>query len=532
MAFLDFGLSEGLAYSYNANADMDAAKDQYLLKRQAQIDQENKAKLMGDMFQFGKAYDKYNEGRLNGFVQQRMTDIGKFVDENPDFQSNVGKWVNFKNMTRELLDNPIVSESMRIKSQTDFLNKYIADTPGAENLPDVIRMKEGLNNYLESGSTDRDPMNRKEFMFNNPDDLIDWNKSIADAFKNSEMHGLSKGAHGSSTIYSTDADLDGAVMRTKSSPDFYLIQKNFNSRPPAEQKYKTIEEWIRFKGQSFAPTIKYDKGWEPNMPGGRGSGFGQNDAGAYDTWDKLHQAAAAFSQQHGTKARFAFAPEATQTVFGTKDTNGNTQYNFTPEARVVSRNGDVFTDRTVILNGAYPAIPSGYIRTEVQKDKSGNPVTTKHFQGYTMEVPLTDAYKMFNEGNSDGMFNEKAPFEFDTGDLSIDQIEIRDKYKQFAEVVDHNGKPFVKFNVEQPYNPYTIGFSEAYNKIYNPSANKEIIGTSPEKYPGVDVDKAQRTVVAARQLISGKGPDESVQWFDGTTVKVKQVQDIISKLSQ
>jgi len=152
MPFFEFGATQGLAVSPNFEGRI---RDKFRgaeMQRRAKLDAENKARVLGDMLKLGKATNRWDHARLKEFSETQLTGIAKYASDNPDYQTDVGKWAEFTKRTNELVDNPIVWRSQRFDSEASLMDKYETDPKNRDYLedPEFIQSKQQRENYLRT----------------------------------------------------------------------------------------------------------------------------------------------------------------------------------------------------------------------------------------------------------------------------------------------------------------------------------------------------------------------------------------------
>lgn len=218
---IEFGGAEGLA---QASPDYQQKTEnlfrQETLNRQARQDAENRAKLFGDMFQFGEATDNYNKQKLNEFTTQQLGGIGKFVTDNGGYSAismNPGLMGQFKSMTHKLLDNDYVKNSMAGTQEYTDMVKFMHDNPGSHEMPEFqdtlakngrAGMLEQWDNWRKTGDVygrmNIPEQEKQRFTFQNPASNFD----IQSVFEK-----YAKGLHQSAQMLATSANTKRGGVR-------------------------------------------------------------------------------------------------------------------------------------------------------------------------------------------------------------------------------------------------------------------------------------------------------------------------------
>lgn len=177
----DFGLPSGLAARVDTRQDIANLRQNEMLERQKRIDAETKAKLFADDLQFGKAANPWDHKILKDFTQNKVRELGKYVNENPDWNTDPFKFAQVKKLKNDLIDNDVVYRSQRIKAEYDAMNKWYDDPKNKEliNMPEVGEMRNRYRNYINTGSADGVQGNNVEFAWQQPSMGVDLSAVFA-----------------------------------------------------------------------------------------------------------------------------------------------------------------------------------------------------------------------------------------------------------------------------------------------------------------------------------------------------------------
>lgn len=175
MPFLDFGLSSGLAYKHNFQQDIANEQNLQQLDRQARIDAENKAKLFADEFKFGEATTDYNKQKLKEYSESVIKDIGKFINDNPDYRTNPMKYAQYRQKTQSLLNNDWTKNDMNFQGMQKEYAKHLAQHPEDVDRPEIIRMADQIKNYKATGDIYGKQGENNQFEFSPPKPYVDLN---------------------------------------------------------------------------------------------------------------------------------------------------------------------------------------------------------------------------------------------------------------------------------------------------------------------------------------------------------------------
>lgn len=234
---IEFGISQGLAYRHNFQDDIRNVHENEMLDRQARIDAEAKAKLIGDKFKFGKAFDTYNDTQLKKFSEEKLKQIGKFVDENRDFEINPAKYAVFNSLTDELTNNPIIQESARVEQHRQEMLQYLQKNPDMADSPRMRQQIDAYHTYAKMGTADPASLERKEWMFMPPTPYADIAKEglqMGNAFGDFDRVPVNGWGHGAykevPKANALDATANSFYMQHKDQIDEEYRKKGFKTQ--------------------------------------------------------------------------------------------------------------------------------------------------------------------------------------------------------------------------------------------------------------------------------------------------------------
>lgn len=288
MAFLNYGTTAGLSYVHNWDAEMQRQNYNEQADRQARIDAENKAKMLGDKLAFDHLSNTWDNKLMKEFAEGRIQEIGKFIAENPNYESDAGLWAKFNQMSGELTNNDIVSRSMRIQQNYESLVGYMQQNPGAENDPAIQAQLTEYDNYVKYGSVNGIPTDGKEFIFRNPDEQFDPQAAIAKTFSQlapQETYDRSGVGIGATKTAVPDAALQSTAIGMLNGPDGWRYNNAWKNMSPDQQAFYQNDpvKWLMESGKAYTATgVQAGAVFAPQRPsGGGGSGGGGGASGAY-----------------------------------------------------------------------------------------------------------------------------------------------------------------------------------------------------------------------------------------------------------
>src|SRR3990172_11835747 len=102
MAKLEFGLLKGASVVVPYDQMVNDQYRHYQIQRQRAIEQENKAKLFADDFDYNNAVNTFDNPLIKDYARKQISAIGTFVRDNPGWERDVSKRIQYKSMIREL----------------------------------------------------------------------------------------------------------------------------------------------------------------------------------------------------------------------------------------------------------------------------------------------------------------------------------------------------------------------------------------------------------------------------------------------
>lgn len=180
MADLEFGLRRGLSAKVDYNALVNDQARHYQLLKQKQIEQENKAKLFADDFDYNNAINSFDNPIIKENARKQISSIGTFIRDNPGWEKDVNKRIQYKQMVRELKDNPELNRGLQSDSNYKLYQKDLAEKSKNPQVFDADAYGAVANewdNYLKYGNQRGQEAaateGRKPFVYTQPQDLVD-----------------------------------------------------------------------------------------------------------------------------------------------------------------------------------------------------------------------------------------------------------------------------------------------------------------------------------------------------------------------
>jgi len=185
---LEFGLRTGLSADFGANNEINDLRYREAVKRQALTEAANKAKMFADDLDYTNgAMNPFDNPRVKQFSQFQIKRIGQFVNQNPDWETNLDKRAQYKQLTHDLKDNTDLRRGMASDAAFKQLDADLAEKSKHPELFDQEAYKHVLqqrDNYLKYGHQDGEEAALREgpkaFLYQQPQDKVDFNKLAAD----------------------------------------------------------------------------------------------------------------------------------------------------------------------------------------------------------------------------------------------------------------------------------------------------------------------------------------------------------------
>lgn len=278
MAFLQYGTAAGLAKEFDWKFATQNLQDQEQLDRQARIDAENKAIMLGEKFKFGHANNEWDSQQLTAFTEAKLSEIGKFTAENPDFVYDVGKWATFSKLTSDLENNDILSRSMRYDRNRETFQKFIAENPDATEDPAIQLQLQEMENYNKTGSVDGVLGSNKEYVFRSPD--LDWDPTaqigaVYSKLALTETYDKKGVGIGATKAEVPEAQLYATASSLLNGRDKGKYMRSWNAMSEADRAYYNNDpaRWVSTVGKGFTATeITAGTVFKPDNGSGSGSG--------------------------------------------------------------------------------------------------------------------------------------------------------------------------------------------------------------------------------------------------------------------
>lgn len=128
---------------------------------------EAKTAMFAQDMEFNNAMNQFDNPRIKDYAKKTISEIGKFVSENPDWSTNVNKrmWINMKK--KELKDNPDLMRGIASDNAFKQMNADLAEVaknPQQYDQGAYDMLLEQRNNYLKFGNQKGEEAAMKEVL--------------------------------------------------------------------------------------------------------------------------------------------------------------------------------------------------------------------------------------------------------------------------------------------------------------------------------------------------------------------------------
>jgi hypothetical protein len=226
---LEFGLRAGLAQDFQYDQKINDLRYNEQLNKQAKLMAEKKAALFADDFDYNNAMNQHDNPLVKQFAQSKIKEIGAFVNQNPDWETNIAKRGQYKQLIRELKDNPDLNRGLQSDANYTAFQKDLAEKSKHPELFDAgayTEVKKQWDNYIKYGNQMGEEAAKSQgktaFVYQQPQDWADLNKDGMDygsKFNDFEIKPLKGGGSGSYQEVPKEQSLN--VLAT----DFYQRNK-------------------------------------------------------------------------------------------------------------------------------------------------------------------------------------------------------------------------------------------------------------------------------------------------------------------
>lgn len=239
------------------------------LDRQAKVDAENRAQLLADGMDEPEGISEWGSTALREQSKQIIGDISKYMMDNKhDLTYTPEKIAELKRMKKSLINNPLVIQEMNFKTHRDSYMQFMAQNPDWAHDPSMVLMKQEIENYNKTGSTDGITENRKEFIFTPPHEEFNVTAHMANVLGNLKRQHTIQTANGGYIQRVDSRHLDGVLRaefdsNTKAGRTIRTKWNNLSDEERENYKNQPVK-WLREQYNGYVPEDNIVKGFAPS----------------------------------------------------------------------------------------------------------------------------------------------------------------------------------------------------------------------------------------------------------------------------
>jgi len=457
---IEFGVRKGLAIRLPDQSRQIAYRGMRM--RQAAIDAENKAKMFADDMEYTNVMNSHDNPLVKEYATNQIRTMGKFMTENPGWESNPMARVVYNQLRHNLKDNPELNRGMTSDANYKAWQKYIQDPKNSDmrDDPALLAVNQQWNNYLKFGHQEgeaglkRDG-GKREFTFMAPEELVDTTSKLIELAQKTEYDDIKNFGYQNSGLRSEvssarkDLTVQHALGSTwgkylKKDYDKYVDQLVGNEKTNAQ----TLNQFVRQRMEPYFQSEKIDRAYQ--VPVLRARGSGGVDGMNRSIWLNMHNKALSVPGQ-----KIDFGAEAMQFTFANKLGEHNLDGVKDPFGNVVDL-------------GLRKAQATGLGQPQRGPDNS---VYAEY--DALVRMPVKDFQNLgpkYNEAIDEGGLGQFTP-----GPSSSKDWDVWEEYKALGieQYTDEAGNKFVQFPIRQKYDPNNVHLSDNYANAHNISPHKE-----------------------------------------------------------
>lgn len=206
----DYGVAASFAFKTGAqeaaNNEINDLKYAQELRRQNEAIAMAKQKLLNDDLEFQNGSNEFDANIIKGENQKLISEVGKYVSENPDVFTNPTKAAQLKYMKQQFKSSPAVLRSVAYKDSVGQYQKYLQEAlknPNKFNLDQLDAFKRKMDNYNQFGNADgieaAKQQGAKPLVFTPPEEIPDMeemHRKAGDSMDPDEFSTLRNGRSG------------------------------------------------------------------------------------------------------------------------------------------------------------------------------------------------------------------------------------------------------------------------------------------------------------------------------------------------
>ena len=261
MAFLNFGVANGLAYRHNFGADRAMLLQEEAIANNQKDAADKRNMLYGEKMKRAVGTTPYFSKQINGLADNNTKQMGILLGKNGNNPAaNPMVWAEFSRLGDEMTNNQYTIANKYYEEQSKQFDDFLAKYPGMTTNPKVKKMITDREQFRENGViTEFDGlgnpiMEKDRFQFTNPLQALDLHKEASEFMKaktGSEIFYTatdSKGHYGA-YMKQNAAELNKSAIEFLSDPtrfaaanEEFMLPENTKLR---EQYYGSLEEYVK-----------------------------------------------------------------------------------------------------------------------------------------------------------------------------------------------------------------------------------------------------------------------------------------------
>lgn len=196
----EFGINQALAVDMGYDKRINDLRFHEQQNQRALAENQAKQALFVDDLDYKNAANAYDNALIKDYATKAIKEIGSYVRENPDWETNIPKRMQINAMKKSLKDNEHVIRGLA--SDTAYKNyvgdlQEVAKNPQQHDTGAYDDISNQWNNYLnygnQGGAEAAAKEGKKAFIYTKPKDFIDLPKALLSAGNSVKDYNVKKG---------------------------------------------------------------------------------------------------------------------------------------------------------------------------------------------------------------------------------------------------------------------------------------------------------------------------------------------------
>lgn len=292
MGKLEFGVRQGLAVDMQWDQRINDLRYQQQQKQQAELAGKAQAKMYADDFAYKQPMNNFDNPRVKQYAQNQIKAIGKYVNENPDWETNIAKRGVYSQMLNDLKNGDDYRRGVQSDTNWEAAQKDMSDVKNADL--DFTPVKQQWENYQKYGNQFGEEAAKKDgpkqFVYSSPQSDIDV---VQDALKTGQMLGTTDKfggpGFGAKTTFVEDKKIRDTAIGKFEGPNRSSYENAWKKLSDEQRsfysndKFKWAEELVR-----AGTDVKKDAG-QYIYPSKEKGGAGAGNPEAYSLYSTLDE---------------------------------------------------------------------------------------------------------------------------------------------------------------------------------------------------------------------------------------------------